>query len=137
MPQPPQFTNADCELYHLMYAQRALREVYTIGVAEGTTDDMIGVMRGIAVTDGLVYYVDGNYSHVRAYNFEGHLVDIIGGPGEGPGEFIFPRHGAVVGAGDDAHVVVGSGGQQVSVFSKNRDGSRVFSDIVSGGRAIH
>ena len=104
----------------------ALRGGHTVGVADGDSDDMIGQIRDVAVSDSLVYYVDGSYSHVRAYNFEGHLADIIGGPGEGPGEFSLVRKVAVTGTGKDVHVVVGSAARTVSVFSRNRGGNHEF-----------
>ncbi len=104
----------------------ALRGGHMVGVAEGDPDEMLGWTADVAVGDSLVYYLDGSYSHVRAYTFEGHLADIFGGPGAGPGEIgAFPKL-AVTGTGNNVHVVVGSVPRSVSVFRKRLDGSHVF-----------
>ncbi len=122
----PRFIIHDDSQDTLLWVLAALRGGHTVGVADGDLDDMIGTIRDVAVSDSLVYYVDGSYSHVRAYNSEGHLVDIIGGPGEGPGEFSLVRKVAVTDTGQDVHVVVGSGARTVSVFSRNQGGSHEF-----------
>ena len=109
----------------LLWMQDALRTGDVIGVAEGTPDKMIGSVRGSTLSASLMYYVDGSYSQIRAYDFGGNLVDIIGGPGEGPGEFIFPWFVSVT-ENNDTLVVIGSGGRNISVFSKNRDGRHSF-----------
>ena len=87
---------------------------------------MLGTIRDVAVSDSFVYYADGSYSHVRAYDFEGRLVDILGGPGEGPGEMTWVGKVSVTGSGDSVYVVVGSGQYKVSVFRRRRDGTHEF-----------
>ncbi len=122
----PRFIIYDEPQDTLFWMLDALRDGHLVGVAEGGPDEMLGLVRDVAVSDSLVYYLDGSYSHVRAYTLEGHLVDIIGGPGAGPGEFgMFPKL-SVTGTGNNVHVVVGSGQYTVSVFSKSMDGKHVF-----------
>ena len=127
----PRFIIKDEPRDTLFWMQAALRGGHTVGVADGEPDDMIGRIGDVAVGDSLVYYVDGSYKHVRAYDFKGRLADIIGGPGSGPGEFGLVRKVSVTGTGDDLYVVVGSGEGRVSVFSKNRDGSHEFQNSFS------
>ena len=127
----PRFIIFDEPQDTLFWMQDALREGHMVGDAEGDPNDMIGQIRDVAVSDSLVYYVDGSFSHVRAYDFEGHLADIIGGPGAGPGEMGYVRKLSVTGTGDDLYVVVGSGRGRVSVFRKNRDGSHEFQNSFS------
>lgn len=122
----PRFVIYDEPQDTLFWMVDALRGGHLIGVAEGHPDEMLGMVRDVAVSDSLVYYLDGSYSHVRAYDFEGHLADIMGGPGAGPGEFGLARKVSVMGTGNNVHVVVGSGQHTVSVFSKSLDGSHVF-----------
>ncbi len=114
----------------LSWMLAALREGDTVGVAEGMATDMLGSIQDIAVSDDLVYYVDRSYSHVRAYNFKGHQVDIIGGAGQGPGEFRFPMHVSTIGTEHDVYVVVGDlFASRISVFSKTPEGSHVFRTV--------
>jgi hypothetical protein len=52
----------------------------------------------LANADGDVYVVETAAQHIRVYDSEGQLLRIIGGPGEGPGEFSFrtsPRFGLI------------------------------------------
>ncbi len=122
----PRFIIYDEPQDTLFWMLDALRGGYLVGVAEGHPDEMLGWAADVAVGDSLVYYLDGSYRHVRAYTFEGHLVDIIGGPGAGPGELgAFPKL-TVTGTGNNVHVVVGSVPRSVSVFKKSLDGSHVF-----------
>ena len=110
----------------LHWMLHALQGGNLIGVAEGNPNDMFGVIADVAVGGSLVYYADQQSKDVRAYDFEGRLVDIIGGPGQGPAEFGLMSFVAVTGTGGDVHVVVGSGARRVSVFRKSGDGSHEF-----------
>ena len=110
----------------LHWMLNALQEGDMIGVAEGHPNDMFGVIADVAVGDSLVYYADQQSKDVRAYDFKGRLVDIIGGAGQGPAEFGLLNFVAVTGMGSDVHVVVGSGYRRVSVFRKSGDGSHEF-----------
>ena len=101
----------------------ALQGGSLIGVAEGHPNDMVGIIADVAVGGSLVYYADRQSKDVRAYDFEGRLADIVGGPGQGPAEFGLMSFVAVTGTGRDVHVVVGSGVRRVSVFRKSGDGS--------------
>ncbi len=103
-----------------------LRGGHLVGVEDGSHRDMIGDVRDMAVGDSLLYYVDRSYTHIRAYDFEGHLANIIGGPGGGPGEFSLLRKVTVTGAGSDVHVVAGSAARTVSVFRRTLDGNHEF-----------
>ena len=123
----PQFIIDDEPQDTLSWVLAALREGDTVGVAEGAPNDMIGSMGDLALSNRYVYYVDRSHSHVRAYNLEGQLADIIGSAGVGPGEFRFPMHVSVIGAGDDVNVVIGDlFASRISVFSKSPEGKHVF-----------
>ncbi len=127
----PRFIIRDVPRDTLFWIGNALRGGRTIGKAEGDLDEMLGTIRDVAVSDSFVYYADGNYSHVRAYDFEGHLVDILGGPGEGPGEMSWVSKVSVTGSGDSVYVVVGSGQYKISVFRRRRDGTHEFRNSFS------
>lgn len=110
----------------LGWLSAALREGHTIGVSDELPSKLVGQIWDVAISDDVAYYADRSYNHVLAYDFEGQLVNIIGSTGDGPGEFRFLTYVAVASADDDVHVVVGSGGRKVSVFSKSRNGDHVF-----------
>lgn len=66
-------------------------ETITIGVAEGEYHEMFGDVADIAsLGDGTLLVLDSEYSELRFYNYDGDLLGIFGGPGEGPGEFPNP-----------------------------------------------
>jgi hypothetical protein len=63
-----------------------------------TTDPDSGFsrIRRVRVADtGEVYVLDGSAKEVRVFGPDGRRLRVIGGPGEGPGEFLCARAGAV------------------------------------------
>ena len=95
-------------------------KAYSIGVAEGDHDEMIGSINSIAITDNTLLYLDGEYGQVRVYDHQGSLKQIIGSPGIGPGEFTHVEGVAVTGDADQLFVA-DQGGYRIQVFHKNAE----------------
>ena len=80
-------------------------EVYTVGSLDGPEWEQFGRIGDVAFDGaGNVYLLDGDALTVVVVDRAGSLVRTIGQPGNGPGEFDFPRGLAVL---DDGRVVVG------------------------------
>ena len=71
-----------------------LVERLSIGVADGTEEEMLGNIRAIAVADdGTVYLSDQSGPALRQYAADGRFLRIIGRKGAGPGEYSRPDGG--------------------------------------------
>ncbi len=130
----PRFILRDAPQDTLFWLENALHDGYTIGMKEGPAQDMIGQVRDVVVSDSLIYYLDGSFSQIRAYDFEGRLVDVFGGPGDGPGEFDWPIRIAAVGREENKYVVVAS--YRRSTLSVFRKASNSDHQLRSSFRAV-
>ncbi|MBB4636143.1 6-bladed beta-propeller [Longimicrobium terrae] len=79
-------------------------QVFSVGQAEGSDEQMFGVVAGVAfdARDNL-YVLDRQSARVMVYGPTGRFIRQIGGKGEGPGEFSHPMQFAVT---PDGRVVV-------------------------------
>ena len=60
---------------------------HTIGINEGKQHAMIGSIIDMVVRRNALYYADREYSEIRVYDHSGVLLEVVGSPGRGPGEF--------------------------------------------------
>jgi hypothetical protein len=73
----------------------AVREL-TIGLEDGDPDYLFGDIMGVtADASGVIYIADRMGALVRAYGGDGRYLALVGGKGEGPGEFDVPIAPAV------------------------------------------
>ncbi len=64
---------------------------FSLGAEEGADGPLFGALGGVAVGESRIYAVDNEAQVVRVYDLGGRYVGDIGGPGEGPGEFRYPK----------------------------------------------
>ncbi|WP_456424898.1 6-bladed beta-propeller [Rhodocaloribacter sp.] len=78
-------------LHELAQRLRRAKVKHSIGVAEGSQEEMIARVEDLAVNDnnGLLL-LDSRYNEVRFFDLEGRLIHVLGGPGKGPEEFEAP-----------------------------------------------
>lgn len=67
------------------------RPLPVIGVLDGPPEYIFGQVSSVASSDGVVYVADRQGSTVRAYDTAGAYLGLVGGEGEGPGEFSNPN----------------------------------------------
>jgi len=92
-----------------------LVEEVSIGVEIGADEYMFGRVTGISAHGDRIYVVDGQVPAVRYYDMDGVYLGDLGGPGQGPGEYQFPRS---VGVASDGTVFVrDQGGGTLLVYS--------------------
>lgn len=88
----------------------------TIGFNEGSSSEMIGMVRDLDIDSEAVYYTDYEYHEARVYDLHGTLKAILGKEGVGPGEMLYPSAVAAT-ATDEGQVLVFVGaGRRVHVF---------------------
>jgi len=95
-----------------------LVEKLSIGVADGTEEEMLGDIRAIAVAaDGTVYLSDRSGPALRQYSPDGRFVGIVGRKGAGPGEYSRPDGG--LGVLKDGRVVIRDPGNgRLAMFTR-------------------
>ena len=98
-----------------------------VGIAEGTHLQMIGNVSDLDISVDKMLYADYIYGHVREYDLDGNLTEVIGKRGEGPGEFPKVRFVEVAGTDEGSYLVVGGSLFDVVVF-KEDDGAWVLSN---------
>ena len=124
-------------------------EVYRVGALDGPVWQQFGTIFDAAFDGaGNLYLLDIDAVTVLVVNPDGDLVRTIGGPGNGPGEFDFPRQLAVM---EDGRVVVGDVPRHRAMQMYSSDGAfdrnvRVGNDLLgiagriyadrSGGEAV-
>ena len=101
----------------------SLRELaYAEEIRIGSADDpVIGFsrIRRVRVSDkGDVYVLEASVPEVRVFSSRGERLRVIGGPGEGPGEFSFPVDMGVLG---DTLWVVDGGRRHLTWFGPDGD----------------
>lgn len=74
-----------------------LVETLRIGNVDDPDTGFSQIRRVISNDDGRVYVLESQDRHVRVYDAAGALLRVIGGPGEGPGEFRSPFELGLVG----------------------------------------
>jgi hypothetical protein len=120
---------------------------YVKEIRIGSADDpLIGFsrIRRVRLSDkGDVYVLDASAREVRVFSSEGERLRVIGGPGEGPGEFSLPADMGLLG---DTLWVADGGRRRLTWFGPNGDVlltmpaqefssiGRVPSSTPSGGR---
>lgn len=62
----------------------------SVGMLDGHVGYVIGETTDIATDDAHVYVLDGMYSEVKVYDWEGRFIMSLGKAGRGPGEFFRP-----------------------------------------------
>ena len=112
----PQFILHEDTVYSGPWAELLSGDHVTIGAEEGEPLDMIGLVYDMAIGRNYLYYSDFVHSHVREYDFQGNLINVVGQRGVGPGEF--PLLNRIAFAVDEAILVVAGGSNQVLVFGK-------------------
>ena len=66
-------------------------EIATIGLNEGNPHEMFGNIVDVATNyAGTLFVLDSEYNQVRVFDYDGSHISTFGGPGEGPGEFLYP-----------------------------------------------
>ena len=71
--------------------ERALRLEFTIGEKLGDDNTSFGRLAGLAAApDGRLYVLDGQTCVARVFSATGTFLQVLGGPGGGPGEFSCP-----------------------------------------------
>ena len=124
-------------------------EVYRVGALDGPVWQQFGTIFDAAFDGaGNLYLLDIDAVTVLVVNPDGDLVRTVGGPGNGPGEFDFPRQLAVM---EDGRVVVGDVPRHRAMQMYSSDGAfdrnvRVGNDLLgiagriyadrSGGEAV-
>ena len=104
-------------------------ETITIGVAEGDYHEMFGDVADIAsLGDGTLLVLDSEYSELRFYNYDGDLLGIFGGPGEGPGEF--PNPPDYISVADQGKTVFTDGFQTYSIRAFERKGASKLAPLL-------
>ena len=88
----------------------------TIGVEEGETQEMIGLLVDLAIGPEEIVYADYMHQEVRVYGFDGSFKGLVGKMGKGPGEFTFPK--AVDFADGGELLVVGDDGSRIQYFRR-------------------
>lgn len=68
-----------------------LSERLSIGVEMGPAEYMFGRVTGVALTGNRLLAIDSQVPVVRIFDFSGAHLSDVGGPGEGPGEFLRPN----------------------------------------------
>ena len=106
-------------------------ETVTIGVEDGEYEEMFGAIGDVVATDdGTLLVLDWQNSEVRVFDYEGSLLGIFGGPGEGPGEFRqFPGYGLSL--ADQGRYVFAVGFFDPLVTAFERQDSDVFAPVLS------
>ncbi|MFQ5742675.1 MAG: 6-bladed beta-propeller [Acidobacteriota bacterium] len=67
-----------------------------IGVQEGPAHEMFGEIRSVVLDDeGHIYVLDSAFEEIRVFSTDGRFIQSVGGPGQGPGEFVKPMALAV------------------------------------------
>ena len=102
-----------------------------VGVAEGTHLQMIGDVSDLDISVDKMLYADYIYGHVREYDLDGNLTEVIGKRGEGPGEFPRVRFVEVAGIGKDSYLVVGASGSRVVVFKEKNGVWELFGSFAT------
>jgi hypothetical protein len=93
----------------------SLVEEASIGAAEGSDAEMLGLVRSVAMTDRRIYVLDASVGVVRAYSVGGEYVGDISRPGEGPGEYRQPME---LGVADDGRLFIHDAAERrLSMFS--------------------
>ncbi len=89
-------------------------EVMRLGVLEGEIHEMVGFVRDVAANShGDIFVLDSQSRRVLVHGSEGNYKRSIGGPGEGPGEFMDP---AAVEIDSQDRVIVADRMSGVTVF---------------------
>ena len=95
----------------------ALVPEVSIGVLDGEAAYMLGSIRSLAVApDGRIYAMDQRPIGLREYAPDGTFIRMVGGEGEGPGEFKQPDGGLAV-LSDGRVAVRDPGNSRLSLFS--------------------
>ena len=92
-----------------------------VGVEEGEPSETIGQVWGLDISKNALLYADFMYGHVREYDLDGNLTEVVGKRGQGPGEFPRVRFVDVAGTSKDSYLVVGASEKRIVVF-KDEDG---------------
>lgn len=69
----------------------AWQRLVVFGKAEGTVDEVLGKVADALMIGDRILILDSRANRVRVYDRGGNLLQSIGGPGKGPGEFSIPR----------------------------------------------
>ena len=93
-------------------------EVYRVGSSSGEDWEQFGSIFQVSFDgSGNLYVLDIYASRVVVVDPEGGFAGVVGGPGDGPGEFRFPRSLAVL---EDGRVVVGDTGHRAfQIYDSN------------------
>jgi hypothetical protein len=66
-------------------------EVFRVGVVEGEASELFGEIVAVEMDEsGRVFILDRQAREIRVFDEKGQFVRVIGGPGQGPGEFSDP-----------------------------------------------
>lgn len=90
-----------------------------IGEMDGEDPYVFGSVASLDVdSEGRIYALDRQAQEVRVFSPQGEFLFTMGGPGEGPGEFLQPNHIQIADGGD---LLVRDGRWRFSRFSKDGD----------------
>ncbi|MFC1531568.1 6-bladed beta-propeller [Gemmatimonadota bacterium] len=103
-----------------------------IGVVDGDSNYVFGDVGGVTVdSHGRIFVLDVQAQHVKVFSPEGEFEQVIGGPGEGPGELAGAYFAPVMGLGDTLLVADLRENRRVNRYAP--DGSSVGSYPVQFG----
>jgi len=107
-------------------------EEVRIGVVDGDSNYVFGDVGGVTVdSHGRIFVLDVQAQHVKVFSPEGEFEQVIGGPGEGPGELAGAYFAPVMGLGDTLLVADLRENRRVNRYAP--DGSSVGSYPVPFG----
>lgn len=110
-----------------------LEEELSIGIEAGEDPYMFGRVPGIWATEDRIYVVDYSVPAVRMFDHEGEHLGDVGGPGQGPGEYMRPYSIAV---GLDGTVWLTDAQRRNTVIAYSVDGEYLdmwsFQSTISG-----
>jgi len=101
----------------------------TIGAMEAPQEEVFGEIAQVAFTGDRIVILDSKAAEARIFDLEGELVEVIGRPGRGPGDFASPRTLAVDSAGG---LYIGDLVRRVQVFRPGREGYELERVIQTG-----
>ncbi len=91
-----------------------LVEEASIGVEAGANEYMFGNIAAVYASADRIYVVDDQVPIVRSYDLDGNFINVIGGAGEGPGEYRRPQF---IGGTDDGRIFVEADSNRMNVYS--------------------
>ena len=101
----------------------------TIGAMEAPLEEVFGEIAQVAFTGDRIVILDSKAAEARIFDLEGELVEVIGRPGRGPGDFASPRTLAVDSGG---RLYIGDLVRRVQVFRPGREGYELERVIQTG-----